>query len=324
MKIVLIGPGIMPIPPKDGWGAVEALTWDLAQFFEKKCGAEVLIVNTSNPNDIVSQTNSFCPDVVHCQYDDHVEVMSRINARAKIITSHYAYLEHHNFKGNGNYARLFERFLTGANNKDFYVYALSLGIAKRYIGRGADANMVKVYPNGANSDAFRFEPRVPSFNQRSLYLAKIEPRKRQYVYQNIKSLYFAGNCVCDRFDKKTSRYLGEWTKATLYQNLTNYANLVLLSDGEAHPLVCCEALICGLGLVLSTFACANLNLDLPWITVIPNEKLDDVPFIENAIIANRETSLVHREQIRQYGLEHFSWTKRAMDIYKSYEQLLET
>ena len=27
MKIVLIGPGIMPIPPT-GWGAVEILVWD--------------------------------------------------------------------------------------------------------------------------------------------------------------------------------------------------------------------------------------------------------------------------------------------------------
>ena len=29
MKIALIGPGIMPIPP-DGWGAVESLIWDYA------------------------------------------------------------------------------------------------------------------------------------------------------------------------------------------------------------------------------------------------------------------------------------------------------
>ena len=30
MRLALIGPGIMPIPP-DGWGAVESLIWDYAR-----------------------------------------------------------------------------------------------------------------------------------------------------------------------------------------------------------------------------------------------------------------------------------------------------
>ena len=34
MKLVIIGPGIMPIPPK-GWGAVESLIWDYKIFIEK-------------------------------------------------------------------------------------------------------------------------------------------------------------------------------------------------------------------------------------------------------------------------------------------------
>ena len=34
MKISLIGPGIMPIPPV-GWGAVEILIWDTKNALEK-------------------------------------------------------------------------------------------------------------------------------------------------------------------------------------------------------------------------------------------------------------------------------------------------
>ncbi|MEC8578098.1 MAG: hypothetical protein VXY41_01675, partial [Pseudomonadota bacterium] len=49
----------------------------------------------------------------------------------------------------------------------------------------------------------------------------------------------AGNIADERFDK-TKNYLGEWSKKYLYENLTHYGNLVLLSDGEAHPLVCME------------------------------------------------------------------------------------
>ena len=44
MKIAIVGPGIMPIPPT-GWGAVEILIWDQKLALEE-LGHEVRIVNT--------------------------------------------------------------------------------------------------------------------------------------------------------------------------------------------------------------------------------------------------------------------------------------
>ena len=44
MKITLVGPGIMPIPPT-GWGAVEILVWDTKNALED-LGHEVQILNT--------------------------------------------------------------------------------------------------------------------------------------------------------------------------------------------------------------------------------------------------------------------------------------
>ena len=44
MKISIVGPGIMPIPPT-GWGAVEILIWDQKLALEK-LGHEVDIINT--------------------------------------------------------------------------------------------------------------------------------------------------------------------------------------------------------------------------------------------------------------------------------------
>ena len=41
-----------------------------------------------------------------------------------------------------------------------------------------------------------------------------------------------------------TNYLGEWTKDQLYKELTDYGNLVLLSDGEAHSLVIMEGICC--------------------------------------------------------------------------------
>ena len=59
MKVSIVGPGIMPIPPT-GWGAVEILIWDQKLALEK-LGHEVQIVNTQSPVDILKQINSFRP-----------------------------------------------------------------------------------------------------------------------------------------------------------------------------------------------------------------------------------------------------------------------
>ena len=134
--------------------------------------------------------------------------------------------------------------------------------------------------------------------------AKIEPRKRQRFLQDIPNLYYAGNVHDEQFS--SSLHLGEWTKEHLYENLTKYANLVLLSDGEAHPLVCMEALSAGLGLVLSEFACGNLDPAHPFIDVIPEKFVKNKGYVERIIRENAEKSVKMRKQIREYS-EEFSW-----------------
>ena len=313
MRVVLIGPGIMPIPPR-GWGAVESLIWDISETL-KSFGVDVHIVNTPNPTEIVQQVNALNPDVVHLQYDELYHIMNQITCRNKIATSHYGYLEHPNFK-DGSYNRIFREFVNGK----FVICALSDGICQRYIDGGCNPGRIYVAPNGANDRVFRYSETC-KYPDRSIYLAKIEERKKQYKYQWIDSLYFAGNIICPKFASSNCRYLGEWTKSTLYDSLTDYASLVLLSDGEAHPLVTCEALICGLGVVVSKVASANLDLSKPWITVIPDDKLDDLDYVSQKIKENRDVSVSSRAEIRKYGLENFSWDVRVKHIYELYKMM---
>ena len=98
-----------------------------------------------------------------------------------------------------------------------------------------------------NVDVFNFKEE-PEYPHRSMYLAKVDYRKRQHLFQNIPTLWFAGNIVDERYDTKNN-YLGEWSKEQLYKELTDYGNLVLLSDGEAHSLcnhggICCWTWCC--------------------------------------------------------------------------------
>ena len=52
MRISIVGPGLMPIPPK-GWGAVESLIWDMANAL-KGLGHSVQIINTTDGNKVLA------------------------------------------------------------------------------------------------------------------------------------------------------------------------------------------------------------------------------------------------------------------------------
>ena len=305
MKISIIGPGIMPIPPT-GWGAVEILIWDQKLALEK-LGHEVQIVNTQSPVEIIKQINAFRPNFVHIQYDDFIELYSYIQYPCA-ITSHFGYLEQPN-RWDYYGARIAKPFQDIKPN----VFCLSYGIKEVYQNiLNIPSERLFVTPNGVNINEFNYVS-DPKHSDRSIYLAKIDYRKRQYLFQSIKTLWYAGNVADTRFDQ-SKNYLGEWSKHTLYNNLTHYGNLVLLSDGEAHPLVCMEALAAGLGVVVSQWGAANLDISKDFITVIPEEKINDIEYVESRIIENREYSVQHRDEIREY-VKQFDWTTVIKDIY---------
>ena len=305
MKIAIVGPGIMPIPPT-GWGAVEILIWDQKLALEK-LGHKVEIVNTPSPTEIIKQINNIRPDFVHIQYDDFIEIYPYVQYPCA-ITSHFGYLEQPD-----RWDYYGDRIVNPFARIKPLVFCLSSGIRDVYRDKiGIPEDRLFVTPNGVNVDNFR-STISPEFPDRSIYLAKIDYRKRQHMFQSIGSLYYAGNNADPRFDT-SNNYLGEWSKDTLYTHLTEYGNLVLLSDGEAHPLVCLEAFAAGLGVVISQWAAANLDLDKDFITVIPEDKINDMEFIDTELVKNRYYSINHRPEIREYA-ESFSWTKVVEKYY---------
>ena len=294
----------MPIPPT-GWGAVEILIWDTKNALEK-LGHKVHIVNTKDGRQIIEEINNFRPDFVHVHYDEFIPIVPYIQY-PNAITSHFGYLERPElFNG---YVNILNAFTQIKPN----VFCLSEGIKNVYkVMSGISDEKLFVTPNGVNTSKFRVteEPKYPD---RSIYLAKIDYRKRQHLFQGISSLWFAGNNADPRFNTKKN-YLGEWSKDVLYEDLTDYGNLVLLSDGEAHPLVCMEALAAGLGVVVCEWGKANLDVNKEFITVIPEAKINDLKYVEDAIIRNREYSISHREEILEYSKE-FEWTNVIEKYY---------
>lgn len=299
MKIVLIGPGIMPIPPNN-WGAVESLIWDQYQYLSEK-NHEVFIINSRDLRAVAQHVNTTDYDFIHLHYDDHAPILTHLIEKPFCTTTHYGYIKEH-YPSYNHWKPIFDGVL---NSKG--IIALSPEITNLFKGAGYN-NFIRTLRNGARTKDFVYtaEP-----SKQALCLGKVEPRKRQADLSNLCSnkceVDFVGPIIDSNFaENSTCKYRGIWTKPDLYANLTEYKCLVLLSDGEAAPLVVPEALSAGLSIVVSETAAANLDTSLPFIHVLPNGSLDKnaVDVINEAIEKNSK----YRADIRKYAIDHFDWS----------------
>ena len=298
MKIALIGPGIMPIPPT-GWGAVEILIWDYHNELKKR-GHDVTIINTKDPNEIITRVNFGRFDFVHLHYDRFIQLIDYFSCSCVAITSHYPYIDKLEKHSSDAYDAIFNYLV---NQRKIYNFVLADKDKYTFIKQGADVTRIKKIKNGINSEMFNFKE-TPTLD-RTIYLGKITPRKNQARFQCIPMIDFVGNCADANFKTGHPNYLGEWTKTTLYENLTNYTNILLFSEGEADPLVVKEALIAGLGVVVNRSSAENLDLSKEFITVIDDDKIDDFEYIFNQLKENKSKSLQLRREIREYGIANF-------------------
>jgi len=323
MKIGFIGPGIMPIPP-DGWGAVESLIWEIACELGEK-GHEGMIINVSDLNEIVKtvQENDF--DFVHLFYDVFHPVMDAIKQvsprSVTAISSAYPYVDQFEFHQRDGYTATYNWL---ANQKNHYNFCLSDKDLETYKNGGADTSKLLRLGLGAQHKNFKFNIECEK-PDKTLYMAKIEVRKRQWIYQSIDSIEFVGRySPTTTFDRLHKSYIGEWTTEEKHENVTKYANLMLLSDGEnGTPLVIKEALVSGIGIVCSKYAAYDLDESLPFITVIPDDKLNDLEYVENAIKENRDVSITMRQEIRDYGVKNFSWENIVNQYEKDILEILK-
>jgi glycosyltransferase involved in cell wall biosynthesis len=295
MKICFITPGEISVPPT-GWGALETVVWN--QYLNlKKSGYDVSIINEKNSQDILNILQQTNPDIVHLHYGSHYEIMPHIKCR-KIITNH---------DGSFLLSKQFHESIIRKYLYDCEFFILTTWERDFLLNIGISPQKVKILPNGVDFNAFDFKAQ-PEFPDASICLGKIDKRKNQAFIQSLNAwVYFVGENTISEFNSLDEKYLGSWTREEVYENLTNYTNLVLISSLELQPLVCLEALSAGLGLVISEAAAQNLDASLPFITIIPQDLIYNAEIVSAAISNNRDGCIhVGRKAIREYA-KTFDW-----------------
>ncbi|MDQ2686417.1 MAG: glycosyltransferase family 4 protein [Armatimonadota bacterium] len=320
MNVLLVSGGNIPIPPPR-WGGVENLIWQQKCALER-AGHRVTIMNESVPGSrkyfMVRRARPQQYDVVHLHLDSHAKywlLWSRLLGFPLVISTHYGYAafpEH----WNASYRRTF-RWLRRAR----FLILISHEIQRVFERLGCRGQMFAL-PNGIDCAATRF---APTASREAIVLGRIERRKQQALLAQALDSHtvacdFVGPKDADTgftVNDRNTRYLGEWSRQQVQSELTEYACLVLLSDGEGHAAVVSEAMAAGLSLVLSPEASHNLDLDKPWIYIVDREKdaLGDV--LQKAVRENPQ----YRAQIRRYCEEQFDWNVILPDYVGILEQI---
>ncbi len=158
----------------------------------------------------------------------------------------------------------------------------------------------------------------PHFGNRTVCLAKIEKRKRQHLTYWHPNVDYIG-----KGDFHHPNFRGEIGHDILYKLLTDYGNLVMLSEGEnGTPLVVKEGMAAGLGCVLSKSAANELPPDLPWVTVLSEEDIAKPTLVETAIEQNRMTCRSMRTQIRNWVQENWDMETFLKEYVKDLSKVM--
>ena len=309
MKIGLIGPGIMPIPPT-GWGAVEILIWDYYNELTKQ-GHHVNIINKvrsnsseqSNPNtkycqELIQEINKGDYDFVHLHYDSLFHILPYLTSKTIGITSHYPYIDQPEKHRNDGYSNIFNFMV---QNDKYLNFVLADKDIHFLLANGCNENYVKQLENGVDYESFILKPQG-LFQHKTVYLGKVSDRKGQHQYSKLNNIDIIGPGGDGLLNWK-----GSWTRDEVTTKLTDYGNMLLLSKGEADPLVIKEAFASGLGVVVNKTSGKNL-IPNDFITIIDDDKMNDLEYIQRAIDINRMKSITMRKQIRDFAKDEYGWS----------------
>ena len=305
MRFCFLGTGRTPIPPP-GRGAVETILWAYRNELVAR-GHHVSIVNVKSDRLwaalplAVRREGPF--DWVWCHQERMVPITTfwgRVLGFRTLETTHRPVSDVEPVDRFSAW-----QFRRAARAPYHACLQEDLAVAMRALNPKSRA---MVLPNATEVGAYTWRP---GGNGRAVCLGGVSSRKRQAVV----AVALEGSGVhCDfigpidhdddhtRLIAAHPNYLGSWSREDVVERLTDYSCLVLFSVAECHPLVVGEAMAAGLSVVVSSSSTANMDVSLPWVTVV-----DDPRELGCAVKRAISENPAHRSAIRDYAEKNLAY-----------------
>jgi glycosyltransferase involved in cell wall biosynthesis len=315
---LIIGPGMMPVPPV-GWGAVETIIDEMST--QLATSRPTMVLNSFS---LLSWFGAFRirHEVIHVHSDKALVRASRwrfLNNRSTpiVVWHHFPYLAQPEFWHPGFQSR-WTRMKRHLRSSDVFI-ALSPSIAD-VVGPQLPATILTL-PNASS-----FSPRIDLTPSRDLLvLGKVTPRKQQFELSGLvlwgTDITFVGPINDQRVIEsvatepraaRSKAFVGEWSRADLAEKMSSFKVLLLPSKAEADALVLYEAQLAGLSIICSRHALGAQDAELPWIyTHETDASLEQLQLLCSLAI---QENVQHRPRILEYAQANFLWSDRIEQL----------
>ena len=315
-KLLVIGPGILEIPPK-GWGAIETIIFESIPTFVE-AGFEVSLLNTEAEK-LWRKARKSNFDIILSYFDPNAQrVVKNFPKTPKVAVCQYGYINvqpkwHRSFHKCFKYMKKFDAVVV--MNK----------ATKDTLRLLAPTTNIIISSNGSN-----FNPEISKgLKGPFLSLGKVEPRKSQFeLFKRFEQakipINFIGRIedervskLLDQNDQLSNVFIGEKTRIELEREFKNYCALVLLSFGEADALVLYEAQLAGLPIFVTREGLGAQNPELPWVNII------DFNVDPNAINELVYNLSVNPEEISTYAKKNYRWQSKNIPLISELKKFVE-
>jgi glycosyltransferase involved in cell wall biosynthesis len=314
MKMAFVADGYIPIPPVSS--SILNLIGEYKDRSEQN-GHQVDIFNRRDVRQVIDEINHGDYDFVHLHAGSLVEQFNQYLQQDFCFTSHAGHLLKKNEWDNA-FKLEFQSYLNAPG-----IIALSPVSQQLFLDAGY-GGYIATQVNGIDTQKVN---RQPQGNGKAICLGWIQPRKQQRLLANTLDgkieIDFVGPLDDPDFKEGvTTKYLGTWSLADVYQRLTEYSCLVLISNGEVAPLVVLEAMAAGLCIVVSESASANLHIK-DFIKVLPDQILTGATPTHQQLVCESISELIERNQssrseIVAYVKENFDFSQ----IVTNYDRIV--
>jgi glycosyltransferase involved in cell wall biosynthesis len=314
MKMAFVAGGYIPTPPASS--SILNLIQEY-KYHSEKNGHQVDIFNNPDVQQVVATINAGNYDFVHLHAGGFVSEFNQNLQQRFCFTSHAGHLFQLD-QWDDVFKQEFQGYLNAPG-----IISLSPASKQLFIDAGY-TGYISTQINGVDTTKI---DRQKTGNGKAICLGWIQPRKQQRrlaaTLDGKLSIDFVGPLDDPDFGEGiTTKYLGVWSLAEVYQRLTNYNCLVLISSGEVAPLVVLEAMAAGLCLVVSESASANLATK-DFIKVLPDQILTDPTPAHQHIVCDAIDQLIAKNQtfrpeIVRYAQETFDFSHTI----KNYDRII--